>query len=360
MRTPALHSLFMLTYATLLAACAERAPTTPISSAELDASFSVSAQAVVSLGKIHGQAVNDAGTVVGADGSSLYVWSQASGPQLVGSGVVWDISEDGNAIGGRSAAENPVLWLRGTSSWSELALPHLGFGGAVRSIASDASDAPAIMTGNAWGAGFTRNAAIWTPCAGESDCLNGWHLRTLVGPNANAWGQAVNPSGQVAGMDGSGCCLAIFWNESGSFQLLPPLTSGAASAAWSINDAGTVIVGNSAGRAVAWVRSSATAPFGAPTGLPAKTSGCGSGGGGIAYAVMPDLVTSGTIVGQDCGSPAAWQVTVSGTSLTNMQRVALPSAVKATKGAAHGINRSTSAHHGATGDAGGTGVFWRF
>ena len=75
---------------------------------------------------------------------------------------------------------------------------------------------------------------------------------------------------------------------------------------------------------------------------------------------MPDLVTSGTIVGQDCGAPAAWQVTVSGNSLTNMQRIALPSAVKATKGTAQGINRSTGAQHGATGQAGGTGVFWRF
>jgi hypothetical protein len=360
MRILVLHATVATACTVVLTACADRDPTMPQSSAALEPSFSVSAPTVTSLGQILGQAVSDVGTVVGAKGSDVYVWERTTGGKLVAvGGGVWDISGDGNSIGGRNASEDPVLWVRDASSWREIALPHSGFGGAVRAIASDASGAPAIMTGNARGNG-TRNPAIWTRCVdGAPECVNGWQLHVLTAPNAASWGQDVNAAGQVAGMDGSGCCLAIFWDENGTYQVLPPLTSGAAAAAWSINDAGTVIVGNSGSRAVAWVRSSTSIPFGAPTALPSKSSGCGASGA-VAHAVTPDLVTSGVIVGQDCGLPAAWQVTVSGNSLASMQRVVLPSAVKATKGGAYGINRSTSLHHGATGEAGGTGVFWRF
>src|SRR3712207_8731887 len=55
----------------------------------------------------------------------------------------------------------------------------------------------------------------------------------------------------------------------------------------------TLFRSNSGNRAVAWVRSSTTSAFGPPTALPSKTSGCGASGA-VAYAVMPDLVTSGT------------------------------------------------------------------
>jgi hypothetical protein len=362
MRNPAVHSTVTIACVMMLVACADRAPTMPHLTPPAELSASVSAPSITSLGPVLGQAVNDAGAVVGAKGSDVYVWDQTAGAKLVAvGGTVWDIAGDGNSIGGKNAAGNPLLWSRGVV-WSEIALPHLGFGGAVRAIASDGAGAPGIMTGNVWGAGATKTPGVWTRCAGETNCVNGWHLRTLdlVAPVTEGWGQDINASGQVVGMEGTGCCRAMFWDENGMMQVLPPLTSGAAAAAWSINDAGTVIVGQSSDRAVAWVRSSPTSAFGPPTAIAPKTSGCGSGGGSIAFAVMPDLVTSGTIVGQDCGLPVAWRVTVSGNSLTLVQRAGLPSAVKSMKGNAPAINRSTSARHGATGQAGGTGVFWAF
>jgi hypothetical protein len=78
--------------------------------------------------------------------------------------------------------------------------------------------------------------------------------------------------------------------------------------AWGINDAGTVIVGQSSGIAVMWIRESTATPFGAANA--ARDNACKGAGSSIAYAVNADLVTTGTVVGQACGLPVAWKVNV--------------------------------------------------
>src|SRR3712207_3770116 len=145
------------------------------------------------------------------------------------------------------------------------------------------------MVGNVWGAGSKKTPGVWKPCAGEADCVNGWHLRTFPATPPGGWAQDVNASGQAVGMEGTSCCRAMYWDADGTMQVLPPRVSGGGAAAWSINDAGTVIVGQSDGTVV-WVRASTTVPFGQPIALPSKTSGC-SVFGAPGYAVMPDLVT---------------------------------------------------------------------
>ena len=159
----------------------------------------------------------------------------------------------------------------------------------------------------------------------------------------------------IVGMEGSGCCLAAFWDTDGSQTVLTPVVPGTQAAAWGINDLGTVIVGQSNGSAVMWIRESTTTPFGAPTLLDPVP--CKGSGGSIANDVTPDLVSTGTVVGQACGLPIAWKVNVGVVPVT-IQRVVLPSTGRSGSGSAQSINRSTSSSHRIAGQVNGTGVYW--
>src|SRR5829696_3191663 len=159
----------------------------------------------------------------------------------------------------------------------------------------------------------------------------------------------------IVGMAGTGCCRAAFWDTDGTQTVLTPISSGAAATAWGINDAGTVIVGSSNGVAVMWIRASTAVSFGTPT--PLDATSCKPSAGSIAYAVNPDLVSTGTVVGQACGSPVAWKVDVGAVPVT-FQRVSLPSTGRSTAGLAQSINRSTSPSHRIAGQVNGAGVYW--
>jgi uncharacterized membrane protein len=347
----------------LTSACADPTTTAPVVVLSAPASAIVAAApTAVAIGNIIGYGVNDAGIVVGpSDGnkSGAYLWSPATSLKLLGAGgVAWDVSQDGLAVGGNNAAGVPVLWTSTTvaGARAEVVIPDAGFGGAVRAMVSNESGAPVLMTGNVWVNGSNKTPARWTPCTTESGCLNGWLLTTVpfTPPINGAWGQDINPSGMIVGMEGSGCCRAAFWDADGSQTVLDPIPGGTQASAWGINDAGTVIVGQSSGIAVMWVRESTATPFGAPTRL--ETTPCKGAGGSIAYAVNPDLVATGTVVGQACGLPVAWKVDVAlpGT----IQRVVLPSPGRSTSGVARSINRSTSSSHRITGQVNGAGVYW--
>jgi uncharacterized membrane protein len=314
----------------------------------------------VAIGNIIGYGINDLGVIVGpSDGtkSNAYLWD-GTGLKLLGTGAVaWDVSNDGLTVGGKNAAGKPVVWTSATSiggTRTERVLPDAGGGGAVRSIASDALGAPLIMTGNVFTNGSTKTPARWTPCTSEPGCTNGWLLNAITptSPVFESWGQDINPSGMVVGMEGTGCCRAEFWDVDGTQTILTPLTSGAAAAAWGINDAGTVIVGQSAGSAVMWTRASTGEPFTTPTRLEAACKGNGSS---IAYAVNPDLISAGVIVGQACGVPVAWKVDLTSSTIV---RVNLPSTGRSTSGVAQSINRSTSASYRIAGQVNGAGVYW--
>ena len=180
----------------------------------------------------------------------------------------------------------------------------------------------------------------------------------LTPPITEAWGQDINPSGMIVGMEGTGCCRAAFWDANNVQSILQPLVVGAAAAAWGLNDAGTIIVGQSNDVAVAWVRASTIAKFDtiAPIRLEAAKT-CKGGGVSVAYAVNPDFGTSGTIVGQACGVPVAWKVDV-GVSPASIVKVVLPSTGRSTSGEARSINRSSSSFYRIVGAVNGAGAYW--
>jgi uncharacterized membrane protein len=360
--TRVLAAVGMLSFAL---ACADPVPTGPVPNPRPVASGSVAAAvpSVAAIGNIMGYGVNDAGVIVGpSDGnhSSAYLWSSAGLTLLGMNGLAWDLSQNGLAVGGKNAAGVPVLWTATSLAgpWTEVPMPDAGGGGAVRAMVSDASGAPVLMTGNVWTNGINKTPAKWTPCTSGPGCPNGWLLTTITptAPITEAWGQDINPSGMIVGMEGTGCCRAAFWDGNGAQTVLPPLLAGGAASAWGINDAGTVIVGQSNGVAVMWIRASTTVSFGAPTRLDATA--CKGNGGSIAYAVNPDLVGAGTVVGQACGSPVAWKVDVSAVPVSSL-RVALPSTGRSTAGVAQSINRATAGSlHRIAGQVNGTGVYW--
>ena len=345
----------------LSSACADPSPFAP-TLPRPSAAVAAAGPSVFAIGNIIGYGVNDLGVIVGPSSgnkSSAYLWDGSALRLLGAGGTAWDVSQDGLAAGGKNAAGRPVLWVASAISGprTEIALPDAGYGGAVRAMVSDASGAPLLMTGNVFQNGSTKTPARWTPCTVEPGCTNGWLLATvtLSAPIVESWGQDVTPGGIIAGMEGTGCCRAAVWDSDDNQLILPPLVVSGAAAAWGINDAGTVVVGQSGGVAVIWVRASTADPFPAPTAL--ETGGCKSSAGSIAYAVNPDFATSGTIVGQACGNPVAWKVDVSG-GTPAIQRVSLPSTGRSTSGVAQSINRSTSALYRIAGQVNGTGVYW--
>ena len=321
----------------------------------------------VAIGNITGYGVNDAGTIVGPSSgrtSSAYLWDNSTNSlELLGSGgLSWSISDDGHTVGGKNATDAPVVWTATSLAgpWTERVIPDAGFGGAVRAIASEALGAPVVMTGNVWTNGTNKTPARWTPCTVEPGCTNGWLLSTvpLTPPITEAWGQDINPGGMIVGMEGTGCCRAAFWDANGAQSILQPLVAGAAAAAWGLNDAGTIIVGQSNDVAVAWVRASTGVNFAtvAPIRLEA-TKTCKGGGVSIAFAVNPDFGTSGTVVGQACGVPVAWKVDV-GVSPASIMKVVLPSTGRSTSGEARSINRSSSSFYRIVGAVNGAGAYW--
>ena len=352
----------------ILAACTD--PTTSVRVAKRTSAVATVVASptptAVAIGNITGYGVNDAGTIVGPSSgktSSAYLWDASTGLELLGSGgLSWSIADDGHTVGGKNATDAPVVWTATSLAgpWTERVIPDAGFGGAVRAIASDALGAPVVMTGNVWTNGTNKTPARWTPCTVEPGCTNGWLLSTvpLTPPITEAWGQDINPSGMIVGMEGTGCCRATFWDANGVQSILQPLVAGAAAAAWGLNDAGTIIVGQSNDVAVAWVRASTGVNFAtvAPIRLEAAKT-CKGGGVSIAFAVNPDFGTSGTVVGQACGVPVAWKVDV-GVSPASIMKVVLPSTGRSTSGEARSINRSTSPRYRIVGEVNGVGAYW--
>src|SRR5262245_10505521 len=197
-------------------------------------------------------AVNDAGRGTGLDASGIYVFDVPTRAlQDIGfTGTPWALDQLGATVSGQNSAGRPAVWSLAAGVWSEHVLPDSGQGGAARALASDPiTGAAVLLAGSVQNSSNTRHTpGKWT-WNGSSWVLTGL---PRPGPRGNAFGQGINASGMVVGMDGTICCSAYFWNAAGTLTVLPPLVSGAASAAWAINDAGTIIVGSSNGLAVAW------------------------------------------------------------------------------------------------------------
>ena len=294
-------------------------------------------------------AVNDAGRVTGGNASGIYVFDVPTGAlQNVGTGIPWAIDQLGTTLSGQIPRKNslgtPAVWTFAGGVWSPQTIPDLGLGGAARALASDGTGAAALLAGSVdrpCGKGSCHTPAKWTP-----NGTGGWNLTllSLPGGKGSLFAQGINASGMAVGMDGVTCCTAFFWDASGNVTVLTPLATGAASAAYAINDAGTIIVGNSNSVAVAWTRASTADPWPAP--IPLDTNGCGGGAN--------DINATGVIVGNSCGVPAAWKPSGGGYT-----RVLLGDLGNHHPGpeTARGVNNGTVAPLIAAGDV-GQGVFW--
>ena len=298
-------------------------------------------------GMTEGRAINDAGQIAGYNGTAIVLSDPSLGIVPVASGgEVWDIDRTGRTVGGKHADGDPVLWSSSTGPggpWTVIKLPTLGAGGTTRGIASDAAGDAVMIAGASWVPGLSGGAArrptVWTRTA------TAWQPRylTLPGGVLGAWGQAINPRGQVVGMDGSGCCSAIYWDSLGT-----PTILGNGSA-WSINGDGTVVVGAAGGRAVFWRRTLAGGTYGPWSSAIAleNTGNYCSKGASIANAVnAPGTV----VVGQSCGTGVAWRL--SGGTVTS--RVVLQGLGPPNQSIAYGVNdlaapRATGTAKGTTG-----------
>ena len=304
-------------------------------------------------GLTQGQAISDGGVIAGYNGSDVVaVLSDGSNALVAQNSIVWDIDRAGRAIGGRDAAGRPVLWTSATGSpgsWTTAVMPDLGNGGSVRGIASDAIGDAILLTGNAFSPiNSAKNAVVWTKT------LAGWERRvnTLPSGVAGAWGQAINRRGQAVGMDGSGCCVALYWDSLGAVTPLAALSGARNAAAWAISGDGTTVVGISGTSAVMWRRTLAGGTYGAWTGaivLENTSALCGRNGSSVAY----DINSAGTVaVGSSCGVAVAWKLTG-----PSVERVVLQGLGPPNQSVAYGINDLEAPL--ATGSAKtSTGVYW--
>jgi hypothetical protein len=298
-----------------------------------------------------GRAVNDGGQIVGqSSGGAAALWDPTVGYVLLDAGgMVWDIDRSGTYIAGRNAAEIPVVWTsKGgpAGPWVETPLPSLGEGGAVRGVASDAAGVAVMMVGNAHSSS-NRNTIVWTRTS------TGWEHRIFPAPAGiiGFWGQAINRRGMVAGMNGSGCCYAAFWDSLGTPTLLQPITSGATAAAWSIDDVGTIIVGQSNGIAVMWTRTFVNGVYGPWSGAKAlESSKTTCKGTSIANAVNG---AGKVAVGSSCGGAVVWIIDDG----VVVERRVLVGLGPPNTGAAFGINDLPNPI--VTGQANNGGVYWR-
>ena len=307
--------------------------------------------AVALPGLTEGRAISDGGIVAGANGADVMAWSPTSGVSLVAANaMVWDIDRNGRTIAGKDAAGKPVIWTSATAtpgSWTATTMSDLGEGGAVRGVASDAGGDAVLLTGNAF-SGINKNAIVWTRTA------SGWQQRINRLPPGlvNAWGQAINARGQVVGMDGSGCCTAVYWDSLGEPTKLLPLAKTNA-AAYSINGDGTISVGNSGTQAVYWRRTLSGGVYGPWSGaiaLETTSTICGRNAGSNAY----DVNAAGTIVvGGSCGVAVAWRLSNGVvTSRDVLQGLGPPN-----QGVVYGINDAPAPR--AAGSAkNAAGVYW--
>jgi hypothetical protein len=306
--------------------------------------------AVAIPGMTEGRAINDAGQVAGHNGSAIVLSDPSLGIVPVASGgEVWDIDRNGRTIGGKDAGGDPAIWSSPGGPggpWTAIKLPTLGAGGTTRGIASDAAGDAVMIAGASLLPGVAGAAArrptVWTRT------VTGWQPRSLTLPSnvLGAWGQAINSRGQVAGMDGSGCCNAIYWDSLGTPTILGN------GAAWSINGDGTVVVGV-AGTAVFWWRTLVGGVYGPwSRAIPLENTGsyCGKGASS-ANAVN----AAGTVVvGQSCGIGVAWHVSGG----TVISRTVLQGLGPPNQSVAYGINDLAAPQ--ATGTAKSTtGVLFR-
>jgi uncharacterized membrane protein len=285
-------------------------------------------------GMTEGHAINDAGQIIGYNGTAIVLSDPNLGIVPVASGgLVYDIDRNGRTVVGKDTDGYPVIWTSPAGPggpWTAARLPSLGADGTVRGIASDAAGDAVLLSGATLLPNAPRTPTVWTRTA------TGWQPRYFAIPAGvvSAWGQAINVRGQVAGMDGSTCCFAIYWDSLGTPTVLGRLGAARNASAWSINGDGTIIVGGSGASAVYWRRTLVAGSYGPWSGaiaLENTGANCGKNGSSLAY----DVNAAGTmVVGMSCGVATAWRL--SGGVVTS--RVVLQGLGPPNQSVAYGVN----------------------
>jgi hypothetical protein len=302
-----------------------------------------------------GYAIDDAGQVVGLGGSKgadAVLWDPMLGViTLEKSATVFAIDPAGTTIIGKNAAGRPAVWTStsgATGFGPSTTLPGFGAGGTARGVAWDATGHALFISGAVIHPDGSRDAAIWTRTTA------GWQLTALPLPPGAVGGglaQDVNARGMAVGFDGVSCCVASYWDSSGTVTTLEPIVSGAVASAWSISGDGNIIVGQSNSVAVMWTRTSSGA-FGVPVALEPTAVWCGSSGRS-ATSVAHAINTAGTwVVGASCGKPMAWKLAPGAAPV----RVQMEGLGPPNVGEVFGINDLASPL--AAGTASNAGAYW--
>jgi probable HAF family extracellular repeat protein len=167
------------------------------------------------LGTFRAQAINDSGQVVGYDNHSAILWTDASGPQSLGtlggsSSIAYDINDSGQVVGD-SYDQN---WDRRAFLWDGTMQP-LGTLGGDDSYAYAINDSGQVV-GRSEDETNSTQAFLWDA---ENDMQD---LNTLGGASSGA--HDINDSGQVVGWNYSNLSLnAILWDTENGMQALNEL-----------------------------------------------------------------------------------------------------------------------------------------
>ena len=244
--------------------------------------------------------INDAGQVVGGDGSNAYFWDPATGLANLGPGQALDLTEDGTIAVGNyydGTVNHGKVWTRGPGGWALTSLSTACVIGAVGSTAPAISPDGALIGGRVVVPVSRRTnkamPAVWD--GPTSTC------RLLAFPLGKDSGYVLEVSGvgSTAGAaSGGGVTDAVVWDAAGQAAVLPSL-GGTYSEVRGFNRSGTMATGISNGVAVFWMQT--PTGWSAPVLLPAGT--CTN------TASWGDAVNDyGMVLGKGCDGGRWWKV----------------------------------------------------
>lgn len=257
-----------------------------------------------------GRGINDAGQVVGGSSEGAYFWDGER--TVLGSSetAAWDVDQAGGVVVGLyNDGSAPLFWTRlSGGSWVQHTLTGIGGGGAARAVASHPVNGSAILiAGNVNTSPSKRERIPLKKPALWSGSGTAWGTPALLPlPAGFASGRAedVSPTGIAVGLAGELFDVhhALVWETPGGVEVLQPLTPGGSGAAFAINPAGTVIVGESNQRAVFWMKEGVT--WGPPRQLDQAGEICS----GDKYSHATDVNDGGLVIGVHCEVATVWRI----------------------------------------------------
>ncbi|HKP30921.1 MAG TPA: hypothetical protein VJU15_16030 [Gemmatimonadales bacterium] len=286
------------------------------------------------------RAVNQQGEMTGQSTSGAFVWSLATGMEILrSSGSGWDISEDGHTIVG-----GDYIWSRSGASWAEALLPRGAGSGSVyaTSIASDMDGAAAVIGGAEDMPGTKKNPGGRQPRLWLRE-ESGW-LRIALPTGAGTPIAFVNDLSDNNVAVGYLNNAPVVWTPDGlggwSLTYLgPAATSGSRNEAKGVNRTASLIAGIISAKAVYWQRSGTG--WSAPITLPVSCGtavavddlnrilvrGCdlGSGTNVTSAVVSPPYLSADALTlggfGDRADGPQVWAISRHGTWIVGSSKL---------------------------------------